>query len=415
MLCRIHGGATQVGGSCVELQARTGGRIILDLGLPLDAQRDEVPLPDVPGLQAGGDPSLLGVVLSHGHPDHYGLIESTSIDVPIWAGEGASAILREAAFFSGMGMDRPIRAYLRDRSVLKVGPFKITPYLVDHSAFDAYALLVEADSRRLFYSGDLRGHGRKSSLFERLVKEPPRDIDVALVEGTSIGREGGSPTLGSETEVEEATVRAIRETPGMVLAAYSPQNVDRLVSVYRATARAKRNLVLDLYAAAVAAATGSSSIPQADWDRVRVYVPNSQRVRVKQSGEFQRVDDLGSARIFREELAEDPGRWVMSFRGSMLPELKWDSFLVEARALWMMWPGYLERESGRSLGLELERLGIALEVIHASGHASLVDLQRFVAALDARRVVPIHTDAPERYHEFFEKVEMHVNDDWWEV
>jgi ribonuclease J len=46
---RIHRGAQQVGGSCVELESG-GQRLLLDLGLPLDAEAGETPLPAVPGL-----------------------------------------------------------------------------------------------------------------------------------------------------------------------------------------------------------------------------------------------------------------------------------------------------------------------------------------------------------------------------
>ena len=53
------------------------------------------------------------------------------------------------------------------RTPVEIGPFRVTPYLVDHSAFDAYALLVEADGKRVFYSGDFRGHGRKRKLSRR--------------------------------------------------------------------------------------------------------------------------------------------------------------------------------------------------------------------------------------------------------
>ena len=77
--------------------------------------------------------------------------------------------------------------FLRDLQPIAVGPFRITPLLVDHSAYDAYALLIEARGKRLLYTGDLRAHGRKASLFERLVKQPPQEIDVMLMEGTSIG------------------------------------------------------------------------------------------------------------------------------------------------------------------------------------------------------------------------------------
>ena len=54
-------------------------------------------------------------------------------------------------------------------STLDVGPFRITPFLIDHSAFDSYALEIQSDGKRCFYSGDPRGHGRKAALFERLL------------------------------------------------------------------------------------------------------------------------------------------------------------------------------------------------------------------------------------------------------
>jgi len=68
----IHRGAQQIGGTCVELSAE-GSRILLDLGLPLDADEATPELvPDVAGLRSQ-DPSLLGIVISHGHGDHWGL------------------------------------------------------------------------------------------------------------------------------------------------------------------------------------------------------------------------------------------------------------------------------------------------------------------------------------------------------
>jgi ribonuclease J len=57
-LC-IHRGAKEIGGSCVELEAE-GQRLLLDLGLPLDAELEETPLPDVSGLEKL-DESLLGI------------------------------------------------------------------------------------------------------------------------------------------------------------------------------------------------------------------------------------------------------------------------------------------------------------------------------------------------------------------
>jgi ribonuclease J len=67
----IHRGTQQIGGTCIEL-ACGGARILLDLGLPLDAAETDPTtlLPPVQGLHAP-DASLLALVLSHGHADHW--------------------------------------------------------------------------------------------------------------------------------------------------------------------------------------------------------------------------------------------------------------------------------------------------------------------------------------------------------
>jgi ribonuclease J len=68
MRVRIHRGATEIGGNCVEVQA-ADVTLLLDLGRPLTATRDEaVPLPDAIGLGQPG-PQPLAVILSHGHAD----------------------------------------------------------------------------------------------------------------------------------------------------------------------------------------------------------------------------------------------------------------------------------------------------------------------------------------------------------
>ena len=142
----IHRGSQHIGGSCVEVEA-AGQRLLLDLGLPLDAGFDEPTLlPDVSGLD-GGDPTLAGLVVSHGHPDHWGLVPRVSPDVPLYVGEVTARILRQAMFFTPMGADLSPSGFLRDGHEIKIGPFLVTPRLVDHSAFDAYAIEVEAGGK----------------------------------------------------------------------------------------------------------------------------------------------------------------------------------------------------------------------------------------------------------------------------
>jgi ribonuclease J len=415
MKATIHRGAVEVGGSCFELEAATGERLLLDLGLPLSGETGGSEIPRTLGLTDEGG-LLLGLVLSHAHPDHYGLMDSLPRRVPVYTGAATARILREASFFTPLGLDRQPTDILEDRRELQIGPFQITPFLVDHSAYDSYALLVSADGRSLFYTGDFRAHGRKAALFEQLIRRPPDDIDVLVLEGTTIGRPPtGDVVPGNEQEVEDRCVELFGRTLGISLACYSPQNVDRLVTVYRAAVRSGRQLVLDLYGASIAAATGRDTIPQADWDSIRVYVPQAQRARVKDSGEFWRVNELGRARIYQEELAADPGRWVMSFRTSMAHELGRAGCLADASAVWLMWAGYLDGEAGVRTREVFRHAGVELELVHASGHARVEDLQRLARAIGATRVVPIHTSAPERFDSLFERVERHFDGERWEV
>ena len=272
---------------------------------------------------------------------------------------------------------------------------------------------MEAGGRRLFYSGDLRAHGRKAGLFERLVADPPADMHALLLEGTSVGR-GGSTV--SERDVEDECVTRFRATPGIVLACFSPQNVDRLVTIYRAAKRSGRRLALDLYGAEVARATGrDQTIPQAEWEGVAVYVPRTQRIKIKETGEFERIESVRSQRIFPEQLAAQRDRLVLLFRGSMARELDAAACLDGAHCVWSMWRGYLDEPSGRRLTTWLQQRGIGLSVLHASGHATVADLQRLARAIDARRVVPVHTAHPELFPSLFERVDPAADGQWWSV
>jgi ribonuclease J len=413
----IHRGAREIGGSCVELEA-FGQRLVLDLGLPLDADfAADVALPDIPGLRDGA-PSLVGLVISHGHPDHWGLAERIHPNVPVFIGEATSRILREATFFTPMGAVFEAAAFLRHGRQMQIGPFHVTPYLVDHSAFDAYALQVEACGKRLLYSGDFRAHGRRASTVEALIDEPPSDIDVLLLEGTHVRERAGgviTDTPATEHDVEDRCAELFARTEGIVLAAFSPQNVDRMITLHRAAQASGRQLVLDLYGASVASAIDDSEVPRLDADDVLVYIPQAQRVKIRRSGEFDRVRGVRDSRIFGDGLAARAAELVLTFRSSMIPELERAGCLSGAAALWSMWAGYLQRPNGERLVRWLKERDIPLEVLHASGHASVADLQRFALAIDATQVVPIHTARPERFAELFSRVATQPDGTWWEV
>ncbi|MFM7061502.1 MAG: MBL fold metallo-hydrolase [Actinomycetes bacterium] len=415
MRIRIHRGAHEIGGNCIELEAASGERIVLDVGRPLNAGWDEaIPLPQVAGL-ADGDPSLLGVLISHPHLDHYGLLGQIDPSVPVWMGQEAARIVSAAAFYTGGRAVEP-RGHLEHGVPVPLGPFVVTPFLNDHSAFDAYSLLIEADGRRVFYTGDLRAHGRKASCFEALVVNPPEGVDVLLMEGTHVRPAAAahdSTEFESEDDLEQRFTDLFRSTAGAVVVCGSAQNLDRLVTVFRAGRRSGRTTVVDLYGATIAAAA-RPTIPQPGFDGLRVYVPNRQRVLVKRSAEFWRTRNVAGVRVFPEEMSADPGRFTLHVPASTIPELVRAGVLDRSGvAVWSMWEGYLNMSSGQRTPPLLADHQVPFQTIHTSGHASVPDLQRLVGALDPGVVVPIHSEATGRFAEFFPNVHQHADGEWW--
>lgn len=391
-----------------------GARLLLDLGLPLDGDPDDVGShPAIEGLAGGED--LLGLVLSHGHVDHWGLAPLAGPDLPVALGAATLRILQAAAPF----VPRP---YVPARPVefisgtaLQLGPFRVTPHLVDHSAYDAHAIEVEAGGKRLFYSGDIRGHGRKAALFEKLVSHPPKNIDVMLMEGSSFGRLDPDLSFPTESEVEQRLVELFGEAKGLALVAASAQNIDRMVSLYRVCKRTGRTLIIDLYTAEMLRATGNGHIPQSDWPGIALYVPQYQRVQIKRSGRFDLLDHHATHRIFGEGLTGIAPNAAMLFRPAMLGDLDRAECLNGAVAIWSQWSGYLAQERGKALMAELAQRSIPLVQAHTSGHASIKDLKRLASAVAPKMLVPVHTFAPHSFPEHFEAVALKQDGEWWEI
>lgn len=409
----IHGGAASIGASCVELEFE-GQHLVLDLGLPLDASAGSaVTLPAIRGLREASD-SLHGVVISHNHPDHAGLLDQIDPAVAVFGPAQAQEMLRAASRLAGRAYRAPRWRPLADQVPLELGPFTVTPLLTDHSAFENYALLVEAGGRRLLYSGDLRGHGRKPRLWRRLIDHPPRPVHAFVMEGTRLSRPSGRNI--TEPDVEEGLTALYGQTRGMVMVFYSAQNIDRLVSVFRATKRADRLLVLDLYGAAVAAATGRMTVPQPDWHRIRVLLPHAQRRRIEHGQEaLEDYAAMRENRIYHRQLAAQASNLVLTMRGSMTREIERARCLEGSAAVWSMWPGYLTRPGGARVSAWLERHEIPLTYLHASGHASVEDLKLLAESVSPDRLIPIHTEAPDQYRQLYPSVEQHIDGEWWSV
>ena len=411
MRCRIHRGCHEIGGNCIEIESQ-GKRIVLDIGLPLKNE-NKATVPNISGLDSP-DNSLLGIFISHPHPDHYGLLERITEPVPVFMGDAARRIIEVSAFFTplpALGQAQP--QTFSDGETIEIGPFTITPISIDHSAHDSYCLLVEADGKRLLYSGDLRAHGRKAELFHRLVSDPPPNIDVLICEGTQIGR---VPDFAypDEHSVAARMAELFKNTEGMCLVWCSGQNIDRIASVFEATKQSGRQLILDMYTAEIMRAIGDADLPKPGQNGVTVYLPQSQRTRIIDEG---LVDEIIGPyyphRIYKKALVEAASRSVMIFRPSMLRDLQREQCLAGATLISSVWSGYVHRSHDELE--QMRQMGIERFHVHTSGHATVDELQKFVDAFPVSRVVPIHLEDREGFGRLSSNVELRNDHEWWEV
>ena len=390
----IHRGSKQIGGSCVEVES-CGQRLLIDFGLPLDAEENNSQyLPKISGLDSS-DPSLLGVLISHPHLDHFGLLAHISPKIPVGMGVAALRILEAAAPFLPGNWPIPAEGWnYQSGQSFDIGPFRVTPFLVDHSAYDAYALQIEGGGKSIFYSGDLRTHGRKAALFERLTANPPQNIDTLLLEGSSLGRINDSQQFPTEKEIENQLVNVFSTSEGLALIHASGQNIDRIVSIFRASKRTGRKLIIDLYIAAILEATGNVNLPQSDWSDVALYVPQAQRVQIKENTWFDLLKRHSANRIFIENLKKVSNKSTLLFRPLHRFDLERGECLSAAVFIYSQWEGYWEQGVYDMLKDWLVRHSIPRHSIHTSGHASPGELKKLVSAINPRSVVPIHSFSP---------------------
>ncbi len=257
-------------------------------------------------------------------------------------------------------------------------------------------LLGEVGGREMLYSGDFRRTGRKSVLADRMLEQPPSGVDVLLMEGTTLCRSGGYPT---ESELELKFVECFNRTAGRVFVAWSSQNIDRTVTIFRACKRAGRTLVLDPYALDVLdrLAAFSNNLPRLGWEGLRAVVTTSI------SRLYENPDRLGKPevvdRIARSgqafgaaRLEEGDRRTVIMLRPPLLRDFLRTGVVLTGADAWVfsMWSGYLDRPGYDVVPDSFAAVGVDPELIHTSGHASTEDLLAFARAVSPKTLVPVH-------------------------
>lgn len=395
MKVTIHRGSHEVGGSCIQITA--GNRsILLDAGLPLGESSSYVDLTTF---------DFSDVFISHPHQDHFGMVEQLTPDKTIHIGETARQLIAATRVF----LDKPPLTNsfspLQNRQWIELGPdFRVMPYLMDHSCVDAFGFLVEAAGKRIYYSGDFRAHGPRKQAFDWFLADPPRNIDLLLMEGTMLGRE--NVAFSSEIAVEEGMLEVLRQHHDQ--AAFlicSGQHIDRLCAAYRACLRAGRIFVTDIYTAFILRTVSSrfASVPDINRaDNLKILTKGktagSHYKKVTEQRDYfgQFANDIfrPDTAISLDEVVANPSRYFLKV--SNFSDLL--SRLDRCSVIYSMWSGYLEEPKYQIIR---QHPKVTFHEIHTSGHAVREDLQRFAATLQPTRLVPVHTEHGDSYRDLF--------------
>jgi len=385
----VHRGTRQIGGSCIEIVHPEGDRIILDAGRPLDAPEGATGL--LPASLNRSRPAT--VLISHPHQDHWGLINELPDSWPIWTGSHSARLIAVVGDVTRHPLTRSLNTWNSRTGPFAIGPFTVTPILTDHSAFDAYMLLIEAAGKRILYTGDFRCHGRKSKLVERMMANPPADIDVLLSEGTNLGSDKPTKT---EQELESEFVDLFTRTKGRVFISWSGQNIDRTVTIYRAAKRTGRTLAIDLYTADVLdRISNGSRLPRPGFPNLKVVVTKRLSDNYRKQGREEFIEHLVLARHGISARRLEGSRHVVMLRGALVEDYRSAGVVPTAEDAYnfSMWRGYLSDSSNSYYAAPFEWLkaaGAEMAYIHTSGHASPSDLRAFAAAVRPQVMVPVH-------------------------
>lgn len=402
MYLKIHRGTGQIGGNLIEV-GTASTRLMFDAGVnlpPLDDPSYSDPV-EVDGLTRG-IAAFDAVFISHHHNDHCGLLGRILPDIPVWAGRETARILNVISDFTNGPPSRVTNFFAGGGNCLPcvIGDITVTPIGVDHSAYDAYMFLIQADGKNLLYTGDYRAVEEVPETVQRLLGVAGK-LDVLITEGTNIRyaqQAVGKSTrriLQDEAMVEEEAAEVMERHNGTVFVLCSSTNEPRIRAIDAACKRTGRLPCHDLFLTTV-----RGELAQRDACKPQSFVASgvSPEKTPRIYPYFSRC--FGARQLVgAKSLARFPQAQTIFIRTSMLEFLE---RYLDARGaanhalIYSMWEGYKQTAPTQRLLAFCAEQGMELFSIHCSGHAYHHAIKGLIFRLDPTVLIPIHCDRNDR-------------------
>lgn len=373
MNIKIIRGTNQIGGSAVEITTEKS-RILIDFGAELC---DNPSLLNVEGVTS--KPSNCNAIFfSHNHGDHVGLMNTINDDIPLYIGVDAKVIMKFLAnrthdrMYNSKVIDRML-SYKAKTPIIINNDLKITPYYVDHSAFDAYMFLIEAGGKKVLYTGDFRKHGYIGKSLDGTLKKYVKKVDAVICEGTTLANDGEHPSI-SENELQRHVQKVVNENK-YVFVMCASTNIYRIAGICSIVPRGKYCL-MDSFE-----------------KKVIDYIKEK---HLKDSTLYE----FKNARIYSEKIEDRYKKrgFVMFIKQSDNFKKILDKF-PNAKIIYSMWNGYLDKKNNDRPTIREWLEGRDFDIMHTSGHADIKAIQSVLEDVQPDKIIPIHTENKKRFIE----------------
>ena len=414
-----------------------------------------------------------GILLSHAHLDHSGYISFLRDDITVFStaatafitkamqDSGRASFDQQVCYFTPTAQDCPAdwkqsaclasdKARLqRQFCIADISPDELSPeaisfwqetpgqkeliscllgshtscsfnlrcFPVDHSIPGACAWGIETTSGWIVYTGDLRLHGKHAHFTEKFIEKASRLHPRALIiEGTNVPREKNI----SEQEVYQNGLKAIASSKSLVIADFSPRDVDRLLTFLQIARDTGRKLVIlpkDAYLLKTMRLLEPEIPDIAQDDNLAIY-QDTTASKYPSSWIRNICKEYNHKVLLAEDISSSQDKFILCFSFFDLDELP--SLSPEPGSLYVYSSSepyneeqeidfqrlhqWLKHFQLKGFGVQVKQgdkwqVPSGEEGLHASGHACGPDLLKLVQEIKPEILLPVHTEHPNFYTE----------------